>query len=341
MRILVADAFPEQSLNHLVDRAHDVTYEPDTTAETLPTVLDDHEVLVVRSTRVPAEAIERATRLRLIIRAGSGTNTIDCAAATQHGVPVCNVPGRNSIAVAELACALLLALDRNIVDNVADLRAGTWAKKRYSQARGVYGRRVGVIGLGQIGLAFAERAAALGTTVYAVAKPNRAPETAEHAAAIGVEFVDSLATLAETCDVLSLHAPATEATRHLVGRELLDRVQPGTIILNTSRSDLVDEQALVEAMDRKGVRAGVDVFADEPAGGTGEISSALAGHPNVYGTHHIGASTEQAQQAVASEVVRMIEEFESGSVLHCVNTDALHTGEHEQVVTALGSGSRS
>ena len=169
-------------------------------------------------------------------------------------------------------------------------------------------------------LAFAERVAAFGVTVHAVAKPDRDRETLDRAEAIGVRFVDDLTALARTCDVLSFHVPATADTRHLVDRGLLSHVQPGTIILNTSRSDVVDEAALLEAMDAKGVRAGLDVFADEPGGGTGEIDSKLARHPNVYGTHHIGASTEQAQLAVADEVVRMVDAFARGEVLHQVNT---------------------
>ncbi|GAA2363574.1 hypothetical protein GCM10009854_49150 [Saccharopolyspora halophila] len=319
MRILVADAFPEQHRNRLAE-AHDCAYEPDTTAEQLPARLGGCEVLVVRSTRVTAEALENADALRLVIRAGSGTNTIDCDAASRLGIRVANVPGRNAIAVAELAFALLLSLDRNVPDNVADLRAGRWDKKRYSKARGIFGRDVGVIGLGQIGLAFAERAAAFGTRVHAVAKPGRDSETQERARAIGITFVDDLPELARTCDVLSVHLPATDSTRHLVDRELLAQVRPGTIILNTARGDLIDEDALIEAMDAKGVRAGLDVYADEPS--TGTIDSRLAAHPNVYGTHHIGASTEQAQEAVACEVVRMVEEFASGTVLHCVNPEA-------------------
>ncbi|MHA6800200.1 NAD(P)-dependent oxidoreductase [Bounagaea algeriensis] len=321
MRILVADSFPEEHRNRLAE-AHDCAYEPDTTADQLPDRLVGCEVLVVRSTRVTAEALESADALRLVVRAGSGTNTIDRDAASRLGIHVSNVPGRNAIAVAELAFALLLGLDRNVADNVADLRAGRWDKKRYSQTRGLFGRNVGVVGLGQIGLAFAERAAAFGTHVHAVAKPGRDRETLDRAQAIEITFVDDLPELARTCDVLSLHVPAADTTRHLVDRALLEQVPPGAIILNTSRSDLVDEDALIEAMDTKGVRAGIDVFADEPGTGTGTIDSRLAAHPNVYGTHHIGASTEQAQEAVAAEVVRMVEEFASGTVLHCVNSEA-------------------
>ncbi|MBA8824966.1 D-3-phosphoglycerate dehydrogenase [Saccharopolyspora lacisalsi] len=340
MRILVADTFPETPLNEITRRAHDCAYEPETTTDQLPDKLDGHEVLVVRSTRVPAEVFDRADGLRLVIRAGSGTDTIDLDAASARGVHVCNVPGRNAVAVAELACALLLALDRDIVENVTDLRAGRWDKKHHARACGILGRRIGVLGLGKIGLAFAERATAFGAEVHAVTKPERDRQTLERARAIGVHFVDSLHELARTCDALSLHLPATEATRGLVDRELLSLVQPGTIILNTSRAELVDEDALIEAMDDKGVRAGLDVFADEPAASTGNIDSRLAGHPGVYGTHHIGASTEQAQHAVATEVVRMLDAFDAGEVPHCVNPGAAVPAQQDQPVspTPLSSG---
>ncbi len=318
MRILIADAFPEEHRDRLA-AAHDCDYEPDMTADQLPAELAGYESLVVRSTRVTAQALESGNALRLVIRAGSGTNTIDSDAASRLGVHVCNVPGRNAIAVAELACALLLAIDRDIADNVADLRAGRWDKKRYSHARGIYGRDVGVVGLGQVGLAFAERVGAFGTRVHAVAKPGRDRETLERAQDIGITFVDDLPELARTCDVLSLHVPATDTTRRLVDRDLLAQVRPGTIILNTARGDLIDEDALIEAMEAKGVRAGIDVFADEPATSTGTFRSRLAAHPNVCGTHHIGASTEQAQEAVAAEAVRVIEQYAAGTVLHCVN----------------------
>jgi D-3-phosphoglycerate dehydrogenase / 2-oxoglutarate reductase len=332
MRILVADTFPDAFVNILTDRGHEPVYQPDLTSDRLPSALPGVEVLVVRSTRVTREALEAGDGPRLVIRGGSGTNTIDCTAAAERGIYVCNVPGRNAVAVAELALGLLLALDRRIPDNVSDLRAGRWNKKQYARGRGILGRRVGVLGLGNVGLAFAERATALGATVYAVAKPDRSPDASERARTLGVEMVDAVGTLAETCDVLSVHVPAAETTRHLVGRDLLARVQPGAIILNTSRADVVDEDALIEAMESKGVRAGIDVFADEPGSSTGPIDSRLARHPNVYGTHHIGASTEQAQQAIAEEVLEMIAAFESGTVLHCVNL----TGPAEESSTHAG-----
>ncbi|MGJ7906619.1 NAD(P)-dependent oxidoreductase [Actinopolyspora sp. H202] len=319
MRILLADTFPETSLAELSRLGHECVYQPDLDSEQLRETLGGAEILVVRSTPVAAEALETGDALRMVIRAGSGTNTIDSAAAARLGIHVCNVPGRNAVAVAELAFGLLLALDRNIAENVADLRAGHWNKRRYSRARGIHGRRVGVLGLGRIGLRFAERAVAFGTHVYALNNPERDRQTRERTEALGIELVADLHELAQTCDVLSLHLPLTEETHHIVDRDLLARMRPGTILLNTSRGELVDEDALIEAMEARGIRAGIDVFPDEPEGGTGDITSRLATHPNVYGTHHIGASTEQAQQAVADEVVHMIGAFRAGSVLHCVN----------------------
>ncbi|WP_438388930.1 NAD(P)-dependent oxidoreductase [Actinopolyspora saharensis] len=341
MRILVADTFPEASLNELAELGNECFYRPDTGSEQLSEELSGCEVLVVRSTRVPAVVLDNAEALRLVIRAGSGTNTIDRAAASRNGIHVCNVPGRNATAVAELAFALLLALDRNIPDNVADLRAGRWDKRRYSRARGIHGRRVGVLGLGGIGLEFAARAAAFGTHVHAIDNPERGQRESDRAAAIGIDFVHSLDELARTCDVLSLHLPLTENTRHLVDRDLLAQLPPGAILLNTSRGELVDEDALIEAMETKGVRAGIDVFTAEPESSSGTIDSRLAAHPNVYGTHHIGASTEQAQHAVASEVVRMIDAFGTGTVLHCVNEDTLREKAPRRVTTPAPSGGAS
>jgi D-3-phosphoglycerate dehydrogenase / 2-oxoglutarate reductase len=321
MRLLVADAFPEAHRARLVERGHECVFEPDTTADQLPERIAGFEGLVVRSTVVSADTLQKADALQVVIRAGSGTNTIDKATATERGIHVCNVPGRNAVAVAELAFGLLLALDRRIPDNVQDLREGRWDKKRYAKARGIMGRQIGVVGLGQIGLAFAERAAAFGADVHGIAKPDRDPETARRAEALGMTYVDDLLALARTCDVLSFHVPAAAQTRGLVDRDLLEHVQSGAILLNTSRGEIIDEDALIEAMDAKGIRAGLDVYPDEPGRSTGQIDSRLARHPNVYGTHHIGASTEQAQQAIAEEVVRMLDAYQSGEVLHCVNLD--------------------
>lgn len=319
MRILIADRLPDHSVADLDARGHSCVLRPALTTEALPGALDGVDVLVVRSTPVTAATIAAADSLQLVIRAGSGTNTIDLAAASARGIAVSNVPGRNAVAVAELAFALLLALDRHIPDAVMDLRAGRWDKARYASARGLHGRPIGVVGLGEIGLAFAERASAFGMQVHAVAKPGRAPHVQARATALGVRFVADLPSLASACDVLSFHVPATPDTRGMVDRAFLAHCRDGAWLINTSRGEIVDDDALLEAMDTRGLRAGIDTWNGEPASATGTFVSALAQHPGVYGTHHVGASTDQAQQAVADEVVRMVEAYAEGTVRNGVN----------------------
>jgi len=321
MKILFADAFPNRHIETLRAKGHHCEYKPDLIADSLPEAIPGHDALIVRSTRVTANTIDAADRLKVVIRAGAGTNTIDKKAAADKNIYVCNVPGKNAIAVAELTMGLLLAIDRRIPDNVKDLRRGHWDKKRYSDARGIYGKTIGIVGLGAIGLAVAERANAFGLRILAIRKSGRSPETESRLSALNVGFVDSLEALAEQSDILSFHVPAAEQTKGLVSRTLLDCMKPGSIILNTSRGDVVDEASLIAAMDAKGIRAGVDVYAEEPASGTAEFESALAQHPNVYGTHHIGASTAQAQDAVAEGVLEILYAFEDGKILNCVNMD--------------------
>ncbi len=322
MKILFADTFPESQLEQLHARGYTCELRAELTPASLREAVVGFDVLVVRSTPVERTVLE-ASGLRMVIRAGAGYNTIDVAAASDSGIYVCNVPGKNAVAVAELAFGLLLAIDRNIPDNVADLRAGRWNKARYQKAAGLLGQRVGVVGLGAVGLEFAERACAFGMEVHAVEGPTRAPATQARLDAIGVTYRPDLATLAATCDVLSFHVPAVASTRGLVGEELLGHVRPGGVIINTSRGDVVDEPALLAAIESKDLRAGLDVYCNEPAEGEAELVSELAQHPRVYGTHHIGASTEQAQRAIADAVVEMLIAFEAGDVRNAVNLDPL------------------
>ena len=319
MKILFADKFPEPFAQKLRQMGHDCSIKPDLKAENLPPAIGDSEVLVVRSTRVTAEALGAAATLKMVIRAGAGTNTIDKDAAAERDIPVCNVPGKNAIAVAELAMGLLISIDRHIPDNVAQLRQGEWNKKRFSEAKGLFGRPIGVVGLGAIGMAMAERAHAFGMKLHIIRKPDRSPEVSSRLTELGAIEHENLLDMAGACDILSFHTPASEDTKQLVSTELLSAMNPGAILLNTSRGDLIDEPALIRAMDQKGIRAGLDVYMDEPAVPQGAFDSALARHPNVYGTHHIGASTEQAQTAVAQGVVDIVEAFSAGRIMHCVN----------------------
>ena len=319
MQLLFADSVPEDTVAELESRGHQCVVAPGLGADDLPERIAGFDTLVVRSTEVTAPVFEAADRLALVIRAGAGTNTIDTAAAAARGILVANVPGRNSAAVAELTMGLLLAIDRRIADNVADLRQGRWDKKRYSQAGGLLGSTMGIIGLGSIGLCVAERAAGFGIRLYAQAKGGRAAYVEARANEIGITMVDTQAELLSTSDIVTLHVPSSEQTRHLVDEEFLGRMRPGAILINTSRGDVVDEGALLKALDAGAVRAGLDVFADEPTSGTAAWNSPLAQHPNVVATHHIGASTRQAQSAIAAGVVEIVDAFSAGEARNCVN----------------------
>ena len=318
MRILIADAFEQSGIDALLARGYEVDLRPLLQSDELPAAVAQADVLVVRSTRVEAATFAAESPLGLVIRAGAGTNTIDIEAAAQYGVFVANVPGKNAIAVAELTIGLIIALDRRIPDNVIDARAGKWNKKTYSQAGGLFGKALGVLGVGQIGLAVMERAAALGLTPLVIDK-HRDDETAARLKKAGAESVTDLAELLARADIVSLHLPAAPDTKGLVDAGFLSQMKEGGWLINTSRGDLIDEEALIKAIEERGLRAAIDVFADEPAGGTGEFSSQLAQHPAVYATHHIGASTAQAQEAVAAEVVAMIADYEHGQVRNVVN----------------------
>ena len=318
MKVLFADSFPADAVPRVEALGYHVDLQPQLTADDLPGAIGDADVLVVRSTKVMAEAISAAGPLALILRAGAGTNTIDSQAAAAKGVFVANVPGRNAIAVAELTLGLILSLDRRIPDNVADARAGVWRKKEYGRAQGLAGRTLGIVGMGQIGLAVAERAAGFGLGIITTQK-DRDAATTRRLKEIGVRTVVDLAALAEEADIISLHVPAVPSTVGMVGSEFLSHVKAGAWIINTSRGDVVDEPALIQAIEAKGLRVGIDVFADEPKVGEGEFDSALARHPSVYTTHHIGASTDQAQQAVAEGVVEVLASFARGAALNVVN----------------------
>lgn len=316
MRILVADAFPEAQLEALVALGAEVDHRPELPAAELPAAAHEARVLVVRSKKVNAEVFAAAPALSLVVRAGAGVNTIDVAEASRRGIYVANCPGQNAIAVAELAIGLVLALDRRIPDNVERLRAGQWDKKTFSEAGGLFGRTLGVAGLGAIGREVATRARGLGMRVVAWSRSL----TDAGAKAIGVERAPDLVALARASDFLSLHLALARETRGLVSREVLEALRPGAALVNTARAEVVDQEALL-ALARAGrIRVAADVFAGEPDKGRAPFDSPLAKLPNVYGTHHIGASTAQAQEAIARETVRIVEAFlRTGQVPNCVN----------------------
>ena len=321
MRILFADKLSEQTVDDLEQHGHECSVEPGLSADDLAAHIGGYDVLVVRSTKVRRPVFEAADKLVLVIRAGAGTNTIDTDAAAERAVYVCNVPGRNAAAVAELTMGLLLAIDRRIADNVADLRNGRWDKKTYGKAEGLLGSTMGILGLGSIGFLVAERAAAFGINLQSVAREGRSAAAVARAEELGITMCGSVDELVASSDIVSLHVPASAETKHLVDEAFLARMREGAILLNTSRGDVVDEAALLTALDEGRVRAGLDVFDDEPGSGHADWDSPLAKHPGVVATHHIGASTAQAQRAIAQGVTEIVDAFMGGEARDCVNLD--------------------
>ncbi|MFP4424978.1 MAG: NAD(P)-dependent oxidoreductase [Spirochaetaceae bacterium] len=318
MNVLIADKFPEEQQKMLREAGLQVVSEPNLNGEALAEAIVQHgaEILIVRSTKVPEEAIAAFPGLSLIVRAGAGYDTIDVEAASRRSVFVANCPGMNSIAVAELAFALILSLDRRVPDNVVDLRKGVWNKGEYSKADGLYGKTLGIVGMGRIGREVARRAKAFGMQVVAWSR-SLTPEKAE---ALGIHALYSAEAVAGAADVVSLHVASTPDTKGIAGAAFFDAMKPGAYFINTSRADTVDHQALRKAVREKGVRAGLDVFEGEGSGKEGTVETDLFDLPGVYGTHHIGASTAQAQAAVADEVVRIVTGYlKTGQVPNVVN----------------------
>jgi D-3-phosphoglycerate dehydrogenase len=333
MLVLIADKFEQSGRDGLQAIGCEVSYQPDLKDEALVEAIRNNapDVLIVRGTKV-TEPMLSAGPVKLVVRAGAGYNTIDVAAASKRGIYVSNCPGKNSIAVAELAFALILALDRRVVDNVITMRRGEWNKKEFSKARGLFGRTLGLIGVGKIGQEMIPRARAFGMPVVAWSRSL----TPDRAAALGVEFKASPNEVAGAADVVSVHLALSAETRNLIGKAFFDSMRSGSYFINTSRGEVVDQAALVEAMNAHGIRAGLDVYAGEPTSGTGEFSDSIGKEENLYGTHHIGASTDQAQEAIAAETVRIIREFkDTGRVPNVINLARQTPATHRLVVRHL------
>src|ERR1051325_1095352 len=266
MKILIADKFPESGINELKAAGFEVNYDAELKDESLTEAVRSPgaDVLVVRGTKVPG-AVREAGRLSLVVRAGAAYNTIDVKTASARGIYVANCPGKNAIAVAELAFGLILALDRRIPANAADLREGRWNKKEYGKARGLFGRTLGLVGLGQIGQEMIPRARAFGMPVAAWSRSL----TAERAESLGVELKESPLEVAAAADVLSVHVALKDDTRNLIGEKIFEAMRPGSFFVNTSRAEVVDQAALERAVRERGIRAGLDVFEGEAVGGAG------------------------------------------------------------------------
>lgn len=342
MTILVADNIAEVGVEALAEEGYTIVEKPGLAGEMLVEALaaEAPDVLVVRSTKVTPEALDASPSLALIVRAGAGYDTIDVQGAANRGIFVANCPGKNSVAVAELTMGHILSIDRRLPDNVADARAGQWNKKAYAQAQGLKGRTLGIIGLGNIGTEVMQRAKAFDLNVIAWSR-SLTPEVAKEA--MGIGYRDGPKAVAKDASIVSLHVASTPETENLADRAFFEALPDGAIFVNTTRAAVVDEDALVWALDEKDVQAGIDVMEGEPASKrTDDFEHPLADHPNLYLSHHIGASTQQAQDATAMEAARVIRTFDKeGDVPNCVNlaeqTQATHqiTVRHRDQVGVL------
>jgi D-3-phosphoglycerate dehydrogenase len=353
MKVLVADKFEKSGIEGLKAAGCEVVYEPELKDATLVEAVGrtGADVLVVRSTQVTEPMLD-AGRLSLIVRAGAGYNTIDVKAASKRGIYVSNCPGKNSVAVAELAFGLILALDRRIPDNTAELRAGKWNKKEYSKARGVHGKTLGLLGFGNIGQEMAKRAQAFGMNLVIWSEigvatgrdglPVDLPILVRFRPSSGsliepmIQVAQTPAEVAEKCDILSVHLAANAKTKGIINADVLGRMKPGSYFINTARSEVVDHKALEQVVKEKGIRVALDVYPGEPAAATADFDFPMAQLPGVIGTHHIGASTDQAQEAIAAETVRIVQTYkEKGVVPNVVNLAAHSPASHSLIVRHL------
>jgi len=352
MKVLIADQFEPSGLAGLADAGLEVVFDPALKDEALAAALRETgaQVLIVRSTKVTADMMGGGD-LALIVRAGAGYNTIDVKAASKRGIYVSNCPGKNSIAVAELAIGLMVALDRRIPDNAAELLRGKWNKKEYSKAKGLYGATLGILGFGKIGQEVAKRAMGFGMNLVIWSEMGVAlnrdaipvdlplllqvrPGT-EAKALIEerITVVQTPAEVAERCDILSIHLAANPMTKGIVNADVLAKLKPGAYVINTARPDVLDYKALAAAVKEKGLRVGLDVYPGEPASATADFAAPILGLPGVYGTHHIGASTDQAQEAIAAETVRIVKTFkETGRVPNVVNLAKKTPATHSLII---------
>lgn len=335
MRLLIADKLHPRAIEELRTLPIEVEYDPDLTKDSLEARIASVGILVVRSTPVTSAAIDAAKQLHLIVRAGASYETIDVRAASKRGIYVANVPGKNASAVAELVYGLMVCMDRRIPDAVASIRSGLWERAEYAKAEGLMGKTVGIAGFGAVGREVAHRAKDFGMNVVAWSRSL----TQARAVELGIGHATSIEDLASRSQILSLHLPLTERTRRIVGKRVFDALPPKAMFLNCARADLVDYAALREAVEKRGLRAAVDVIPSEPKGKKehgSDFFKSPTGAGILYGTPHIAASTDQAQLAISVETVKVIRSFLlEGNVPNVVNVSTTSSARFQIVIRML------
>ncbi len=332
MKVLIADRLSQETVTSLEELGFEVDNRPELSADDLPQESGDASVIVVRSTKVTAQTIDAAGNLSLIVRAGAGVNTIDVKTASERGVYVANCPGKNADAVAELAIGLLIAADRRIAFAWQELQDGVWKKKAYGDSHGLKGRTLGILGLGAIGEGVARRAHGLQMNVLAWSRSL----TPDRAQAMGLQYAKTPLDVAKNADAVSLHTAYVPEMKHFIDADFFSAMRDGAIFVNTARGELVDTAALKQAIRDKQLRVGLDAYENEPTGADGPGFEDTELVSMVTGTPHIGASTDQAAEAIAAEVVRIIKVFrESGRPPGAVNLCERSPATHALVVRHL------
>ena len=328
MKILVADKLSENALVKLESLGSEIRVEPNLNADTLPEAIGDTDILIVRSTKVKSAAMDAASSLSLIVRAGAGVNTIDVGHASSQGIHVANCPGKNADAVAELTLGLIIAADRRIAYQAENLRDGKWNKKEYSRADGLKGKTLGIIGYGSIGKGVARRAKSFDMSVIAWSRSLNH----QIAEGQGIGYCPSPLQIARNADIISLHLASAPETMNLVNAEFLDAMKDGAILVNTSRGEIIDQAALEGAIEKKSLKVALDVYSDEPDANSNEFSH-IELAKRITGTHHIGASTNQASNAIADETVRIVESYiQTGKPINQVNVQEKSPAPYKLVI---------
>ena len=318
-RVLISDKLSPAAVAIFKERGVEVDVKPGLDKEELARIIGDYDGLAIRSaTKVTAKLLERATRLKVVGRAGIGVDNVDIPAATARGVIVMNTPFGNSITTAEHAIALMFALARQIPSADASTQAGKWEKNRFMGVE-ITGKTLGIIGCGNIGAIVATRGIGLKMRVIAF-DPFLSEERASE---LGVEKVELDALLARA-DFITLHTPMTAQTRNILSADAIAKTKKGVRIVNCARGGLVDEVALRVALDSGHVAgAAFDVFVEEPA-----TANPLFGHPNVVATPHLGASTSEAQENVALQVAEQMSDYLTrGAISNAVNFPSITAEE--------------
>jgi D-3-phosphoglycerate dehydrogenase len=320
-RVLISDALSDAAVQIFKDRGIDVDFQPNLgkDKDKLAEIIGNYDGLAIRSaTKATAKILEKATRLKVIGRAGIGVDNVEIPAATARGIIVMNTPFGNSITTAEHAITLMLALAREIPAADASTQAGKWEKNRFMGVE-ITAKTLGVIGCGNIGSIVADRALGLRMKVIAF-DPFLSPERARD---IGVEKVE-LEELFKRADFITLHTPLTEKTRNIIDAAAIAKMKKGVRIINCARGGLVDEQALADALKSKQVAgAAFDVFVEEPA-----VKNVLFGLPNVICTPHLGASTTEAQENVALQVAEQMSDYLlTGAISNAINFPSITAEE--------------